>query len=111
MVVDDLHVFGVIAPPDEADPELIVDPDAVLPGSIAAERFQPVTRWGSQVPERVGSIEVDQFAAGNLGNSFEPPNAHSFEKRFRLFRPEGADHYLSLSRAALHARRYRCTGV
>lgn len=30
--------------PDEADAPLVVDPDAVLPGSVAPERFQLVTR-------------------------------------------------------------------
>jgi hypothetical protein len=31
VIVDDFHLLGVVAIPDEADAVLIVDPDAVLP--------------------------------------------------------------------------------
>jgi len=30
MIIDDLNVVGVTVAPDKANPELIVDPDAVL---------------------------------------------------------------------------------
>jgi hypothetical protein len=35
VVVHDLHVVDVAVSPDEADPPLVVDADAVLAGSIA----------------------------------------------------------------------------
>lgn len=38
--------------PDEAEPPLVIDADAVLPGAVAAKRFEPMRRWHSQVVER-----------------------------------------------------------
>ena len=43
MVVHDLYL-RIAVRPDEADAELVVDPDTILPGPIAFERFQPVSR-------------------------------------------------------------------
>ena len=43
MVIDDLNVVCVAIPPSEADPPLIVDPDAVLALAISLERFKPIT--------------------------------------------------------------------
>ena len=40
MVVDDLNIDGSRVAPGEADPPLLVDPNAVLPDSVAAERLQ-----------------------------------------------------------------------
>ena len=37
VVIDDLDVEGVTVPPNETDPKLIIDPNAVLPHSIALE--------------------------------------------------------------------------
>ena len=34
VVVDDLDIVGVTAPPDEAEPPLVVDADRVLPGPV-----------------------------------------------------------------------------
>ena len=43
LVVDDLDVPQAVISPTKADSPLIVDPDTVLPASIAAEFLQPVT--------------------------------------------------------------------
>jgi hypothetical protein len=37
VVVDDLDVFRPGRGPAEADPPLLVDPDAVLPGAVAVQ--------------------------------------------------------------------------
>jgi hypothetical protein len=44
VVVDDLDLLRARLGPDEADPPLVVDADAVLTGTISLERFQPVAR-------------------------------------------------------------------
>jgi hypothetical protein len=48
VVIDDLHVERVAVPPDEAEPPLVVDADAVLASAIAAERFEPVAGRGAK---------------------------------------------------------------
>ena len=57
MVIDDLHVVRVRAPPDEADAVLIVDPDAVLSTAIPFECLQPVARRTSEVTKGCRCME------------------------------------------------------
>ena len=42
MVIGDLHVGGILAAPHEADPPLVVDPDAVLTPAAPFEGLQPI---------------------------------------------------------------------
>jgi hypothetical protein len=49
LVVNDLHVFWPRVGPGEADPPLLVDPDAVLASAIPGELLQPVARRDEQV--------------------------------------------------------------
>src|SRR5664280_820520 len=64
VVVHDLDVGGSGVGPDEADPPLLVDADAVLSGPVPAECFQPVARRHSQVVERFGSVQHHQLPQG-----------------------------------------------
>lgn len=57
VVVHDLDVLDVRFGPPEADPPLLVDPDAVLPDAVALECLQSVTRWHSQVVEHDGCVD------------------------------------------------------
>jgi len=43
VVVHDLYVHRAAFSPDKAEAKLIVDPNAVLPGAITAQRLQSVT--------------------------------------------------------------------
>src|ERR1700751_1034524 len=45
VVVDQLDVPRACGAPGEADPPLVVDPDAVLAGAVAGQLFQAVARW------------------------------------------------------------------
>jgi hypothetical protein len=51
--------------PLETDTILIVDPDAVLPPTIAMECFQPVSRWHGKFTNFQNPIDLIQFALGN----------------------------------------------
>ena len=57
MVVCDLDVVGIPILPMEADPILIVDPDAQLAGAISPEMFQPIAGRDSQVSETGGPVD------------------------------------------------------
>jgi len=52
VIVDNLYVSRTLLGPPKAQPPLVVDPDAVLPGAIAW-----ITGRSSQELERGGSIE------------------------------------------------------
>src|SRR5271167_4589590 len=47
VIVDELHVPGAAGAPGEADPPLVVDPDAVLAGAAAGQLLHPVAGWNS----------------------------------------------------------------
>ena len=51
MVIHNFNVVRVFALPAEANPILIVDPDAVLPGTVAFEGFQAVAGRQLQVAQ------------------------------------------------------------
>jgi hypothetical protein len=65
VVVHDFDVVGVAAPPSEADPPLVVDPDAVLPLPIAAQSLKPVTGRDPQVVQAVRSVQHPELPQGH----------------------------------------------
>jgi hypothetical protein len=52
MVVDDLDLYGALGGPNETDPPLVADANAVLALSIAAQSFKSVSRERGQVLKR-----------------------------------------------------------
>jgi hypothetical protein len=42
MVVDDCDIMGRSLAPPEADPPLLVDPNAVLPAALTLESLKPI---------------------------------------------------------------------
>jgi len=45
VIVRNFNIVGVPVKPLEADPPLIVDPDAVLAGTVSPQFLQAVSRW------------------------------------------------------------------
>jgi hypothetical protein len=66
VVVCDFDIIGVSILPEKANTPLIIDPNAVLSGSVASKLFQMVCRWNSEVIEYFGVVEHAQFAQGYL---------------------------------------------
>ena len=52
VIVHDLDVIGVTVAPPEADPPLLVDPNAELAGAITNQRLEPVARQRGQRHDR-----------------------------------------------------------
>src|ERR1700722_4635695 len=57
VVIDDLDICRALGRPAKANSELIVDPDRMLPGSVAYKRLKSVARRRPQVEERGCGIE------------------------------------------------------
>ena len=51
--------------PDETDPVLVVDANAVLPASVPTQCFEPTATRLPQVRNRAGRVQVVEFAARN----------------------------------------------
>jgi hypothetical protein len=54
VVVDDLDVVRVTLRPAQADPPLVVDPDAVLARAVPAQGLEAVARRRLEVADRSG---------------------------------------------------------
>jgi hypothetical protein len=61
MIVDDFDVVGVAAPPNKADPPLIVDPNAVLSSAISGKALQPIARRKPKIIQTAGIVDLQQF--------------------------------------------------
>ncbi len=92
MVIDDLDVLSTRIGPAKANPELVVDPDAVLSCPVAPERFQMIAGWDSKVLQSSGDFQLPKFAAGHGGNVGEPFDRISLRQGFRFVAPERFDH-------------------
>jgi len=68
MVVHYLHVFGACFRPAKTDAPLIVDPDAVLAGSIALQSLQSIARWHTQIVQAARDIELPELTPGCIGD-------------------------------------------
>ena len=71
VIVNDLDILRAGVRPAKAHTELVVHANAVLPGAIALQRFQPVARRHPQIVQRVDPAPAP--APGALA----PPGARS----------------------------------
>src|SRR5690606_3633705 len=61
VIVHQLSVLGIRPSPLETQPELIVDPDAVLPCPIPLQGFQSIARQNPQVVQPTGAMQDRQI--------------------------------------------------
>ena len=92
VVVDDFHVRRTIVGPTEANPELVVDPDAVFTFPVAPQRFQPIARRRSQELQGVRRIEHREFARRDVADRREPLRPAGLEEAPRFRATEALDH-------------------
>jgi hypothetical protein len=62
VIVYDLYFGGSGFRPDKADPELVIDPDAVLSFAISSESLQVVARHDAEVLHGLSRIQKKQLA-------------------------------------------------
>ena len=94
MIIHNFHVVDIAIAPSKTDAPLVVDANAVLPFSIAFQRFQAIAWRRPQIAKFGGDIQLPQLS---LGHALAPPKASDslpVVKLFRLARPERLDHTL-----------------
>ena len=77
MIIDDFHIFGACNRPAEADPELIVDADAVLPRAAALQSFKPVTGRNAKILDSTCNLQLPQLAPRSVATR-EPRSGVGF---------------------------------
>jgi hypothetical protein len=73
MIVDDLEVICVAISPNEANPPLIVDPDAVLALPIRSKVLQPIARWCPEITEASGVLDLHELSVCHLDDVVRDP--------------------------------------
>ena len=79
MIVHYCNVVRLAVPPGEANPPLIIDPYAVLPGSISSESFETITRRNAEFSEPLRGVEVEQLATRHTLDRPEPEHGRIVE--------------------------------
>ena len=93
MVVYDFDFRRAFRRPNKAHPELVVDPDRMLPLAIARQRLKTVARRRPQVAEIVRGIEVAQFSARHLDQiGRKALRTFAIEEGLGGLMPEAPDH-------------------
>jgi hypothetical protein len=98
VVVHHLDSLRFAIPPHEADPILVVDPDAVLSTPLAGKRLEVIARERAQVVEPSGCVQLRQLALRDPGDAPEPPRRVTLEQGLGVPVPEGPDHLLKILR-------------
>src|SRR5882672_4959609 len=73
VVVGNLNVRRPCFGPNEADPELVIDADAVLSCSITYQRFEAITRRRFQVLKHGRGLEHRELASRDFAYRAETP--------------------------------------
>jgi len=84
VIINNFDVAWSIRCPLEADPELVVDPDAELACAVASEGFKAIAGWNPQVSKFGGSIQHRQFPHGDRFKVHKPLDALSSEQIARV---------------------------
>lgn len=107
VVVHDRDVIRVAVPPDETHPPLVVDPDAVLAGAVAAQLLQTVARWDAEVVERFRRVDRDELPEhdpAQLGRV--PTDRIAGKEAFGVVVAEALDHQSMLTQRVTNVKRY-----
>lgn len=62
VVIDDTDLAAIAVFPDEAEPPLVVDADAVLSFPVSLQGFQPIGRRDAQIFEMLRVVQHTKFA-------------------------------------------------
>ena len=62
MVIGNLNIIGIAFDEKETDPPLVIDTHAVLTGTAALQRFQPVARRHSEISEHLRLVQETQLS-------------------------------------------------
>jgi hypothetical protein len=88
VVIGDFNLKCVAVPPNEAYPELIVDPDTMLSFAVALQCFQAISREKSQIRELLGGMNLNQFSLNHLSKPIEAFGISTLKNELRIRRPE-----------------------
>ena len=107
MIVDDFNVQGVTVTPPEADPPLLIDPDAVLAFSIALQSLELIRARNRKIPQISSSIQLLQLHQRPLLNlARNTLGVLATPDPFGLSASKGLDHRFIVTLSVSTVKRY-----
>jgi hypothetical protein len=106
MVIGYFNLVSVAIPPHKTQPPLVIDPDAVLPPSIARKGFKMVSWRNFQVFQSTGLTQEEKFTTRNPFDVSVTGHPIVPKESFGVALREGSNHPRSLSRVTLYFQRY-----
>jgi hypothetical protein len=92
VIVNDFHFRRTQSGPSEAYSELIIDPDAVLAGTITLQCLKPISWWRLQKIKGLGGIQLNELPHRDIGDRLESPALSTFKERLRLGAAKATNH-------------------
>ena len=92
MVIGNLDRKRIAFAPGKADPVSVVNPDAVLSFAFLRQQFQVVAGDCGQIAQARCTVQMDQFAQGNLLDGLKFPATESRKDGLRFRIPKRANH-------------------
>jgi len=74
VVVNDFNLFWAGCRPDKAEPELVVDADAVLAMAVSPKRLQAIAWWDLEIVQASGGIKDGELAEGHASEASKTLN-------------------------------------
>jgi hypothetical protein len=106
VVIHKLNLIGVAVAPCKTDAPLVIYADAVLTLSIAAQRFESITRQRRKGSDVGSSIQHVQFPKGLAVDGLEPADAFALEEAFGVGATEGPNHRLRVYCYPVNVKQY-----
>ncbi len=72
---------------------MVVDSDAVLPCTVALERFEPVARWHPEIGEPPGNLKLTKLAPHHGFDAREPRHRMTVRQALCAVVPKRNDHW------------------
>ena len=107
MVIYNFYFVSVLALPTKADAPSVIDPDTMLPGTIADELLEPVSGCGSQIIQGFSRIEEQQLSqSSSLNLRRKTPRSFSIKYLFRFPISKAAYHMNIVTSCVNIVKRY-----
>lgn len=105
MIIHNFHVFGARNRPAEADPELIVNSDAVLSLAVTLEGFKPVAGRNAKVFGSTSNLQLSQLAPSHALNHLKPLDPAPIRECLGIRILERYDHKKIVMRRVINVKR------
>lgn len=100
VAIDNFDLMRAVRLPDEADPILVVDTNAVLSVPIASQALEPVSRGNPQVGQCAGAVKHQQLSQGSPPEARrESPALSRFPEQLSFGIGEALDHTPDINRS------------